>query len=59
MGEGCGSVEGGEAGEGAGLIRVEKGARPGKEGEAGGGDPFHYFGKGLQENYDPKGGGIS
>ena len=34
MREGCGGVECGEAGEGAGLVGVEKAARPGEQGEA-------------------------
>ena len=35
---------------------VEKGAGPREEREAGGGDPFHFFGKGFLENNDRKGG---
>ena len=47
VGEGCRGVEGGEAGEGAGLVGMEDAAGSGDEGEAGGGDPFHNLGKGL------------
>ena len=34
VGEGCGGVEGGKAGEGAGLVGMEEGTGPGNEGEA-------------------------
>ena len=57
MGEGCGGVEGGKAGEGAGLVGVEEGTGPGNEGEAGGGDAFHDFGESFEEDDDPEGGG--
>ena len=56
MGEGCGGVEGREARERAGLVRVEKATGSGDEGEARGGNPFHDFGECFQENKDPDGG---
>ena len=56
VGEGRSGVERGKAGEGAGLVGMEEGARPGQEGEAGGGDAFHNLGKSLEEDDDPEGG---
>ena len=41
MGEGCGGIECGKAGEGAGLVGVEEAAGPGHERETGGGDPLN------------------
>ena len=57
MREGRGGVEGGETGEGAGLVRVEEGTGPGNEGKARGGDAFHDLGEGLKEDNNPEGGG--
>ena len=56
MGEGCSGVEGGKAGEGAGLMGVEEGAGPGNESEAGGRNAFYDFGEGFEKDDDPEGG---
>ena len=43
MGEGRGGVKRGEAGEGAGLVRVEEAAGSGNEGETGGCNGIYYY----------------
>ena len=56
MGEGRCGVECGEAGKGAGLVRVEKAAGSGEEGETRGSDSLHDFGESFQKNDDSEGG---
>ena len=57
VGESCGGVERGEAEEGTGLVGKEEVAGSGDEGETRGSHPFYNLGEGLQEHYDPEGGG--